>query len=457
MIGITLGNLVARQTEAGAPKSFYIAQATITAEEDSYQSPRKKRKLVKSSNPIKAKQSKPKSIFDLFNENETGADVKSKKRTNSKAATAPIKNFSRGAARRAEIKKRLAAEAARRAEEKRKKQEGIFDLFDEGETIAEVKSKSRPDDSKRVTVVDADQLRKRLAEKAARRAEIKKRLAAAAVLGLEKQRQAEEAERLAAEAAAKQQQAEEERKAREAALALEKQRQAEEAERQRLAAEAAAKAEEERKAREAALALEKQRQAEEAERLAAEAAAKQQQAEEERKAREAALALEKQRQAEEAERLAAEAAAKQQQAEEERKAREAALALEKQRQAEEAERLAAEAAAKQQQAEEERKSREAALALEKQRQAEEAERLADSRKVASIDSASEANEASSKSCNKAKSIIGKYGFEDIEAKSCRGKVYHFSATRNGKRFSVKISALTLELTEIKKVLSSAPE
>src|SRR5215207_1034954 len=172
------------------------------------------------------------------------------------------------------------------------------------------------------------------------------------------------------------------------------------------------------------------------------AAAKQRLAEEERKVREAALALEKQRQAEEAERqrLAALALAKQRQAEEERKAREAALALEKQRQAEE-----------------EQKAREAALALEKQRQAEEVERAAEKRKLTSLDSAPEANEASSKSCNKAKSIIGKYGFEDIETNSCEGKVYHFSATRNGKRFSVKINALTSELTEIKKVASSAAE
>jgi hypothetical protein len=144
-------------------------------------------------------------------------------------------------------------------------------------------------------------------------------------------------------------------------------------------------------------------------------------------------------------------AAKQRQAEEERKAREAALALEKQRQAEEAERqrLAAEAAAKQRLAEEERKDRKAALALEKQRQAEEAERAAEKRKLTSLDSAPEADEAS-KSCNKARSIIGKYGFEAIETNSCEGKVYHFSATRNGKRFSVKINALTSELTEIKK-------
>ena len=62
----------------------------------------------------------------------------------------------------------------------------------------------------------------------------------------------------APEAAAKQRQAEEERKAQEAALALEKQRQAEEAERQRLAAEAAAKqrqVEEERRLRKRRLRL----------------------------------------------------------------------------------------------------------------------------------------------------------------------------------------------------------
>jgi hypothetical protein len=186
---------------------------------------------------------------------------------------------------------------------------------------------------------------------------------------------------------------------------------------------------------------------------AAEAAEKQRQAE----AQETALALEKQRQAEEAERqrLAAEAAEKQRQAEEERKAQETALALEKQRQAEEAERqrLAAEAAEKQRQAE----AQETALALEKQRQAEETRRLAHNRKVASLENALGANETLSKSCNKSRSIIGKWGFEDIETNSCMGKVYHFSATRKGKRYSVKINALTSALTEVKRVLSSAAE
>jgi hypothetical protein len=200
MIGITLGGFLARQTEAGASQSFsryYVVRATITAEEDSYQSPRKKRKLVKSSNPIKTSQSRPRSMFDLLNENEAPPKAKSKKRRNSKAATAPIKNQpSRGEARRA-------------AEEKRKKPDEVFELFNGDE----LKSKSRLGDSMAVTVVDADELKKRLAEKAARRAEIKKWLVAEATLALEKQRQAEEAERqrLAAEAAVKQRQAEEER------------------------------------------------------------------------------------------------------------------------------------------------------------------------------------------------------------------------------------------------------
>ena len=131
-------------------------------------------------------------MFDLLNEDETLAQAKSKKRRNSTAATAPIKNqLSRGAARRAEIKKHLAAEAARQAGEKRKKPEEVFELFNGGEW----KSKSRLDDSMAVTVVNADELKKRLAEKAARRAEIKKWLTAEATLALEKQRQAEETER----------------------------------------------------------------------------------------------------------------------------------------------------------------------------------------------------------------------------------------------------------------------
>ena len=56
VIGIMVGDLLARQTEARASQNFsryYVAQTTIPAEEDSYQSPRNERKLVKSSTLIK--------------------------------------------------------------------------------------------------------------------------------------------------------------------------------------------------------------------------------------------------------------------------------------------------------------------------------------------------------------------------------------------------------------------
>jgi hypothetical protein len=62
------------------------------------------------------------------------------------------------------------------------------------------------------------------------------------------------------------------------------------------------------------------------------------------------------------------------------------------------------------------------------------------------------SDENSKSCNKAKLIISKYAFADVEAKSCKGKIYHFFATRGGKKFSIKISALTNELIEVTKVL-----
>jgi hypothetical protein len=54
------------------------------------------------------------------------------------------------------------------------------------------------------------------------------------------------------------------------------------------------------------------------------------------------------------------------------------------------------------------------------------------------------------SCDKAKSIITGYGFGNIETKSCEGDVYSFAAVRGGKTFSVKVSALNGELTEVKR-------
>lgn len=58
--------------------------------------------------------------------------------------------------------------------------------------------------------------------------------------------------------------------------------------------------------------------------------------------------------------------------------------------------------------------------------------------------------AASVSCDKARSIITGYGFGNIETKSCSGNIYSFAATRGGKSFSVKVSALNGELTEVKR-------
>ncbi len=58
--------------------------------------------------------------------------------------------------------------------------------------------------------------------------------------------------------------------------------------------------------------------------------------------------------------------------------------------------------------------------------------------------------ASHPKCEKAKKTIGTYAFTNIEAKSCEGKVYLFSASRDGSQFSVKVSA-NGELLEVEKL------
>jgi hypothetical protein len=55
------------------------------------------------------------------------------------------------------------------------------------------------------------------------------------------------------------------------------------------------------------------------------------------------------------------------------------------------------------------------------------------------------------SCDKAKAIVSDYGFTDIEAQSCKGKVYAFGARRDGKSFTVKLSSSSGELTEVKRL------
>jgi len=54
------------------------------------------------------------------------------------------------------------------------------------------------------------------------------------------------------------------------------------------------------------------------------------------------------------------------------------------------------------------------------------------------------------SCSKVKSIVSDFGFSDITARSCTGSVYDFSAKRDGKPYSVKVSSLSGELKDVKK-------
>jgi hypothetical protein len=54
------------------------------------------------------------------------------------------------------------------------------------------------------------------------------------------------------------------------------------------------------------------------------------------------------------------------------------------------------------------------------------------------------------SCDKARGIVAEYGFKDIKADSCSGKTYGFSATRDGKSFSIKIVAANGELAEVRR-------
>ncbi len=54
------------------------------------------------------------------------------------------------------------------------------------------------------------------------------------------------------------------------------------------------------------------------------------------------------------------------------------------------------------------------------------------------------------SCGKAQEIVADFGFSDIEAKNCKGSSYDFAAKRDGKPFSIRLSAASGELTEVKR-------
>jgi hypothetical protein len=62
-----------------------------------------------------------------------------------------------------------------------------------------------------------------------------------------------------------------------------------------------------------------------------------------------------------------------------------------------------------------------------------------------------ASPAAALSCEKAASVVGGYGFGDVKATDCSGKVYIFSARRDGKAYAIKLSAANGELTEVRKL------
>jgi hypothetical protein len=54
-------------------------------------------------------------------------------------------------------------------------------------------------------------------------------------------------------------------------------------------------------------------------------------------------------------------------------------------------------------------------------------------------------------CHKAQLIVADYGFKDIKAESCSGGTLGFTATRDGKPFSIRISAADGEFAEVKRL------
>ena len=54
-------------------------------------------------------------------------------------------------------------------------------------------------------------------------------------------------------------------------------------------------------------------------------------------------------------------------------------------------------------------------------------------------------------CEKATEVVSGYGFSSVEASSCSGKLYAFSAKRGGKTFAIKLDPASGALTEVKKL------
>ncbi len=54
------------------------------------------------------------------------------------------------------------------------------------------------------------------------------------------------------------------------------------------------------------------------------------------------------------------------------------------------------------------------------------------------------------SCDKARQIVGGFGFTDIQTVGCAGKEYGFRARRDGKDFDVRLSSLSGQLISVKR-------
>lgn len=60
-------------------------------------------------------------------------------------------------------------------------------------------------------------------------------------------------------------------------------------------------------------------------------------------------------------------------------------------------------------------------------------------------------------CEKAKATVRKYAFVNVEAKSCEGEIFRFSASRDGKLFAIKVSALSGDLLEVEKLSAGSKD
>jgi hypothetical protein len=54
-------------------------------------------------------------------------------------------------------------------------------------------------------------------------------------------------------------------------------------------------------------------------------------------------------------------------------------------------------------------------------------------------------------CEKAQAIVATYGFREIKARICAGKVLGFTASRDGKPFAIQIVAASGELAKVRRL------